>query len=116
MNVTATGYNGTVTLNNGMVTITRTGFVARTLIGSGAKAIPVSRVSAVQFVPARVGFRGFIEFTLAGGIEQRATFGKRTRAAAHNENAVLFSRRQQTQFELLADAVNNALAVSHAAI
>jgi len=109
MNVTATGYNGTATLNNGMVTITRTGFVARTLIGSGSKAIPVSRITAVQFVPARLGFRGFIQFTIAGGIEQRATFGQRTKAAHHDENTVVFNRHQQGQFELLASAVQHAM-------
>jgi hypothetical protein len=110
MTTTAKGYNGTAILDNGMVTITRTGFAARTLIGSGSKAIPVNRITAVQLVPARVGFRGFIQFTIAGGIEQRATFGQRTAAAHHDENAVVFARRQQGEFEQLRDAVLRVIA------
>lgn len=108
--ITAKGYNGTATLDNGMVTITRTGFVARTQIGSGSKAIPVARISAVQFVPARVGFRGFIQFTIAGGVEQRATFGSRTKAAHHDENTVVFNRHQQVEFEQLRDAIQQVMA------
>jgi hypothetical protein len=52
----------------------------------------VQRISAVQFVPARLGIRGFIEFTLSGGVERRATFGRRASTAAHDENSVLFGR------------------------
>jgi hypothetical protein len=110
MTVTAKGYNGTATLDRGMVTITRTGFAARTLIGSGSRAIPVSRIAVVQFVPARVGFRGFIQFTIAGDIEQRAAFGRRTAAAHHDENTVVFARRQQGQFEQLRDAIQRVIA------
>lgn len=113
--ITAKGYNGTATLNGGMVTISRTGFAARTLIGSGSKAIPVGRIAAVQFVPARIGFRGFIQFTIAGGIEQRATFGRRTAAAHHDENSVVFARRQQGQFEQLRDRVLHMMASASAA-
>lgn len=104
------GYNGTVTFDGTMVTITRTGFAARILIGSGSKGIPIRHITGVQFVPARLGFRGFIQFTIAGGIEQRYTFGRRIQAAHHDENTVVFNRRQQGEFQQLRDAVQAAMA------
>lgn len=103
------GYNGTVSFDGATVTIERTGFAARVMVGSGSKAIPVQRISAVQFVPAKLGIRGFIEFTIGGGVERRATFGNRTSTAAHDENSVLFGRGAMAEFEALRDAVQAAM-------
>ncbi len=103
------GYNGTVRFDGATVTIERTGFAARVMVGSGSKSIPVQRISAVQFVPAKLGFRGFIEFTVGGGIERRATIGHRTKTAGHDENSVLFGRGQAAEFEALRDAVQAAM-------
>lgn len=108
--VQAQGYNGSVTFNGALLTIERKGLAARALIGSGSKSIPVTRIAGVQFVPAKLGFRGFIQFTVPGGIESRATFGHRTKAAAHDENSVMFNRHQQPEFETVRDAVMVALA------
>lgn len=38
-----------------------------------------------------------------------ATFGRRTRAAHHDENSVMFSRHQQHEFEQLCDALQAAM-------
>jgi len=107
--ITAKGYNGTVRFDNGMVTLDRTGFAARVLIGSGSKAIPVDRITAVQLVPAKLGFRGFIQFTIGGGIERRATFGHRTTDAAKDENSVMFNRHQQFEFVAMKMAIEAAM-------
>lgn len=103
------GYNGTVSFDGATVVIQRTGFAARLMVGSGTKAIPVGRIGAVQFVPARLGIRGFIEFTISGGVERRTTFGRRTSTAAHDENSVLFGRGAMAEFEALRDAVQAAM-------
>lgn len=107
--ITAKGYNGTVTLDAGIVTLDRTGFAARMLIGSGSKALPVDRIAAVQLVPAKVGFRGFIQFTIGGGVERRATFGHRTADAAKDENSVMFNRHQQVEFVAMKTAIEAAM-------
>lgn len=106
------GYNGTVTLDGNVITIDRTRFAARVLIGSGSKTIPVEHITAVQLVPAKFGFRGFIQFTVGGGIERRATLGHRTTDAAQDENSVMFNRHQQLAFQELRAAIEQVMFTS----
>lgn len=103
------GYNGTIVFDGQAVRIERTGFVARTTLGSGSKTIPVRQITAVQLVPAKLGFRGYIEFSIGGGVERRATFGKRTEAAGRDENSVLFSRQDNLAFAELRAAIESAM-------
>ena len=44
---------------------------------------------AVQWKEPTVLFRGFIAFTLAGGIEKQSRYAHRTRDAIHDENSVV---------------------------
>lgn len=99
------GYNGTVILDANSVTIERSGFIARTTIGGGSKTIPLRQITAVQLVSAKLGFRGYIKFTIGGGVEQRATFGYRAEAAIRDENSVLFSRPDNLAFAELRAAI-----------
>ena len=92
------------------VTIERKGFLARAATGKGSKQIPVRSISAVQFKPAGVVVNGFIQFTIAGGIEQRSRFGRSTTDAAHDENSIVFTYGQRAVFEQLRDAVQAAVA------
>src|ERR1035437_9067036 len=66
---------------------------------------------AVQAV--RLGVKGFIQFTIGGGIERRSQFGGQTSSAVDDENSVLFDTFQQHAFEELRDAVQSALADHH---
>jgi len=103
------GHNGTISLDGTFVTIARTGFLARATIGKGEKRIPVGQISAVQFKRAGWAMNGFIQFTVAGGVERRSQFGSQTNSASHDENSVIFTRSQQPEFEQLRDAVEAAM-------
>jgi hypothetical protein len=54
---------------------------------------------------------GFIAFTLGGGNEARSRFGSQTMDATKDENAVVFTKQQQPEFEQLRAAIEGALAV-----
>lgn len=103
------GLNGTVGLDGKIVTITRSGFVARATIGKGDKRIPVGQITAVQFKPADFFGNGYIAFTLGGGNEQHARFGRQSFDAAKDENAVIFMKNRQADFEGLRDAIEAAM-------
>lgn len=104
-----TGVNGQVTLEGGMLTISRSGAMAKMTVGKGEKRIPVKSISAVEWKPASRLVRGFIEFSVPGGNEERSTPGRRTQDAARNENAVVFGFKQQAEFEALRAAVEAAI-------
>jgi hypothetical protein len=74
-------------------------------IGKGEKRIPVSSIHAVQWKPAGAVMNGFISFIVAGGIEKQSAFGHQTADAAHDENSVVFWKKQQPEFEELRAAV-----------
>lgn len=68
----------------------------------------------MQFKAAHAGLRdGWIEFSIPGGVEHRAQFGRQTHDAMHNENAVTFLKRHQPEFEQLRDAVEAAILAAH---
>src|SRR3954454_3096389 len=106
----AKGTNGTVAFDGSFVTITRKGLTARLTVGKGEKRIPVSSISSVQFKPSGSFVAGFIEFSLAGGNEQRSGFGQQTWDAAQNENAVTFAKVQQSEFEPVRAEIEQAIA------
>lgn len=106
----AKGRNGTVTFDGSMVTITRSGLVARGTIGQGVKRIPLRSISAVQWKPASSLVYGFISFTIPGGNEVRSRNGRQTRDAAKDENSVTFKKSQMADMAALRDEVDRALA------
>ena len=107
------GSNGTVRLDDDYVTISRKGFLSRASIGKGEKRIPISHISAVQLKPAGPVVNGFIQFTIAGGIEARSRLGHQTTRVGKDENSVIFTRRQAASFEALRDAAEEAIAARH---
>lgn len=107
------GNNGTVDFDGQWITIRRTGLGPLT-IGKGDKRIHIGSITAVQMKPAGALTNGYIEFTVPGGREKRATFGRQTLDAAENENAVIFTKKQQAEFESLRAAVEQAIAASRA--
>lgn len=105
----AKGHTGTVVFEGKLVTIKRDG-LGRVAQGRGDKVIPLRSLTAVQLKPAGLLSNGFIEFTIGGGSERTSRVGSATVGAVSNENAVVFTRKQQAAFEALRDEVNRALA------
>jgi hypothetical protein len=104
----AKGTNGTLQFDAQAITIKRTGFSARVLVGGGEKRIPVASITAVQWRKAGLA-TGFIQLTLAGGIERRSKPGQTGHDAKHDENTVTFHARQQPTFEPIREAIEKAI-------
>lgn len=113
--IEVSGQGGQIQFDGQYVTITRKGFLARTTIGKGEKRLHVAQIAAIQWKPAGPLVNGFIQFTLPGGNERRSAFGAQTTSAAKDENSVIFTRKQQPEFEKLRAAVDQAIAAQHAA-
>lgn len=107
------GHGGQITFDGQYVTITRKGFLARATIGKGEKRLHISQISAVQWKPAGFAVNGFIQFTVPGGIERRSKRGSQTTQAAKDENSVVFTKAQQSSFEKLRAALDQAIAAHH---
>lgn len=107
--IEAKGYGGSVSFDGQFVTIRRRG-VGRLVVGKGEKRIPVRSISAIQLKPAGPIVNGFIEFSLSSGDERRSRFGRQTANAASDENSVIFTRGQQSAFEQLRAAIEQAIA------
>ena len=56
---------------------------------------------------------GFIQFTVAGGVERRSGFGTQTSSAVKDENSVIILKNQAPAFEELRVAVEEAIANLH---
>lgn len=112
--IQADGHGGQVQFDGQYVTITRSGFLARATHGKGEKRLHISQISAVQWKPAGAMVNGFIQFTVPGGNEARGGFGQQTMSAAKDENSVIFTRKQQPQFDQLRYAIDQAVAAQHA--
>lgn len=106
----ARGHTGTVGFDGSMLTISRSGALGRLSVGKGEKRIPVRSITAVQWKPAGPLVNGYIQFSMGGGNEVRAQFGRQTKGAARDENSVVFTRKQQADFEPLRAAVEQAIA------
>ncbi|MGW2620333.1 DUF4429 domain-containing protein [Streptomyces sp. NPDC001500] len=112
--IEVSGQGGQIQFDGQYVTITRKGFLARATVGKGEKRLHVSQIAATQWKPAGPFVNGFIQFTLPGGIERRSAFGAQTANAAQDENSVVFTKKQQPEFEKLRAAVDQAIAAQHA--
>jgi hypothetical protein len=113
--ISAKGTNGTihVDLDTQTILIERTGLNARMLVGGGEKRIPLASVTAVQWRKAGIT-TGFLQLTLAGGIERRSRPGQTGGDAKRDENTLTFHARQQPDFERVRSAIDAALAAGSA--
>lgn len=105
MTMEAKGQNGRIVYDGQMVAIHRDSFIARGTVGRGVKAIPVEHIAAVQFKRATTLFRGYIQFTVPGGVERRSRPGEVVKDAMRDENSVVFMSRQNGDMEALYAAV-----------
>ncbi|MFC9941261.1 DUF4429 domain-containing protein [Nocardiopsis alba] len=111
--ITAHGYMGaTVTFDGQWVSITRHG-AQRMTHGRGEKQLHISQISAVQMKPPAMLTNGFIQFTIAGGMERQSQKGGRTYQAAKDENSVIFLKKHYPEFVQLRDAVAEAIGRAH---
>lgn len=110
MGIEAHGRNGQIVFDGKTVVIKRDGFAARVSHGRGDKAIPVRNIAAVQFKPNGLATVGFVQFTVPGEIATtHVQKGKRGLDAAADENAVLFTKKQEPAFIALRDAIQTAI-------
>lgn len=108
------GKSGQIQFDGQYVTITRKGFLARSLVGKGEKRLHISQIASVQWKPAGAVINGFIQFGMAGGVERRSKFGSQTQDALKDENSVVFTKQQMPQFEELRKHLDDAIAQQHA--
>lgn len=109
--VAARGKSGQIRFDGRTVTITRDGLRGRTIHGRGEKSIPLSQIAGVQFVPwTWTKGWGYLSLTVPGSIESQRKHRRGVDDALHDENAVVFSKRQQPEFKALRDALSAALA------
>lgn len=67
----------------------------------------MTSISSIQIKPAGFAVSGFIQFSLAGGNEQRSTFGRQTFDAAGDENSMVI-HGDESDFRALRDAIEEA--------
>lgn len=108
----AKGQGGQITFDGQYVTITREGFLGRVTHGRSDKRISIAAISAVQWKPAGAMVNGFIQLSI-GGSDRQALKGSRTKNAAQDENSVVFTKKQQSAFEELRHALDQAIAARH---
>ena len=109
------GVNGVIIFDGTWVTIDRTkGFYARTTVGKGEKKIALTQITSVRWKAPSAVVRGYISFSLAGGVETRSRFGKQTTNAAKDENAVIVAHSQAEEFLALKAKIEEALGAHHA--
>jgi hypothetical protein len=95
--------------------IVRKGFLARASVGKGEKRIPLASIAAIQWKPAGALVNGYIEFTVPGGRENKSRMGHATTDAAHNENAVVFTKSQMPAFADLRTVIEQRQQEQHEA-
>jgi hypothetical protein len=105
----ARGRNGQVAFDGRAITIRREGFVARSVHGANEKTIPLQHVSAVQFKPASPLTLGFIQFSIPGEQSKSRRGNRSIKAAGRDENAVVFTAKQQPDFDTLRSEIERAL-------
>jgi hypothetical protein len=89
------GVNGQLRVTPHTVTIARKGALGFLTGGHrGEKEIRLDQISAVQFKAAGWATNGYIQFAFMGGSESKGG----ALDAAKDENAVMFSRKQEAEF------------------
>lgn len=90
----AKGHNGQITIEGDWLTIGRKG-LGRLGHSKGDRRIPLAQITAVQVRSAGPFANGFIKFSIPGSPELRGGL----QAATSDENAVIFTKKQQPEFE-----------------
>jgi hypothetical protein len=106
----AKGLNGQVTFDGATVVITREGFVARSTHGRSEKTLPLSAIGAVQYRAATTLINGFLQFSIPGEVSKRSVGYGKNGDASKDENAVVFRKGANTDFETLVSAIRSAQA------
>lgn len=85
------GINGQLELYSDKVIIKRKGFRAKMSQGffKGDKTIYLNQITGIQIKPGTMLTNGYIQFTLAGGIESK----KGILEATQDENTVMFAKK-----------------------
>ncbi|EEG10299.1 DUF4429 domain-containing protein [Pseudogulbenkiania ferrooxidans] len=92
------GVNGQLELAGDLLLIKREGFLAKAaFFGKGEKAVKVDALSSIEFKQAGWLSNGFIHFVFSGS----KTLDGNIDAAGKNENAVIFNKKQQADFQAL---------------
>jgi hypothetical protein len=108
------GVNGTLLFDGAWITIDRSkGILARSTVGKGEKKIALTQITSVRWKQPSVMVRGYISFSLAGGVETSSGFGKQTIDAAKDENAVIVAHSQADAFLALKGTIEEAIARQH---
>ncbi len=108
------GVNGTIIFDGTWVTIDRSkGLLARSTVGKGEKKIALTQITSVRWKQPSHMVRGYISFSLPGGVETRSRFGSQTVDAAKDENAVIVAHSQVDEFLALKAKIEEALAHHH---
>lgn len=100
----ARSVSGTVSFNGQTVTIRREGRLAVSVFGHGEHTVPIVRITSVDWKPATLFSSGHIRFTVPG-----SQASAEPTAVNRDENAMLFSRKDQPAFEKLYALVRDAL-------
>ena len=96
------GHGGTVVVHQSLLAVHRHGMGSFLTQGiKGEKRIPFRSITAVQFKSAGRQMAGYIQFSIAGGIESRAGIFD----ATLDENTVMFTFEQNDSFLKLRDLV-----------
>jgi hypothetical protein len=104
----AKGHNGQVTVSGDWLTIERKG-LGRIAHSKGDRRIPLGSITAVQMRPAGIFANGFLKFTVPGSAELRGGLN----AATKDENAVIFTKKHQAEFDAVRTRVEGYIARKH---
>jgi hypothetical protein len=103
--LTASGYNGQVTIDGEFLVISRKGLGAKLYQGlKGDKRIPISSITSVQLREPKVT-DGFIQFGMMGSIDS----GGGVFAARNDENSVSFYKKDLSAFLAVRDYIENKI-------
>lgn len=107
----ARGHNGQITLWPTKIEIARQGGLAVMTQGlKGAKEIPLRSIAAVQLKRCDMMTNGYLQITIAGGVESRGGL----LAATRDENTVVFTRQQQAGFLDIKAKLDEMIELLHA--
>jgi Domain of unknown function (DUF4429) len=106
MELDGKGVTGRVHVDDAWVTITRKGVLAKANYGftRGEKRIPIASITSVQLKKPRLS-NGYIQFSLAGGIESR----RGVLDATKDENSVVFGSAHARRFEQIRDFIEGKI-------
>ncbi|MFN5952824.1 MAG: DUF4429 domain-containing protein [Dolichospermum sp.] len=100
------GSNGQIRLTRNRIIISRKGTTAFMTQGlKGDKEIPISRITAIQFKRADALTKGYLQFSIQGGIESRGGVFE----AVTDENTVMFTELEQSEFEEVKRYINSVI-------